>query len=144
MCCVQSAKCITHLLVIRPSSSPETAFHGFCFTRGLDNCTRSHKQSFFSPSRPMQPHISDQSHSKQSRQTDSRPMNTQDVRDSFWYGDVCFFNSLWKKTVTVTANTQVKTGLQIMAFCANAWSSMSEEQSGLLPRLQKRIYPLQY
>lgn len=49
------------------------------------------------------------------------------------------------KTVTVTAYTlvqltQLNTGLQIMKYCANAWSSMSEDQTGLLPCLQKGIY----
>lgn len=49
-----------------------------------------------------------------------------------------------KKEVTVTANgltqlTQLKTGLQIMAYCANALSSMTGDQTGLLPCLQKGI-----
>lgn len=63
----------------------------------INVCTRSHKQSLFSPRTPMQPHTSDQSHSKQSYPTDTKPLSTRDVSDSSWHEDACFSNSLWRK-----------------------------------------------
>lgn len=85
-------------------------------------CTHSHKQSLFSHSRPTQLHISDQSHSKQSLQTDWQPTNTQDVRDSSWYGDVCFSDSLWRKQSQQThlSNSHnLKQDCKIIAYYVN-------------------------
>lgn len=92
-------------------------------------CAHSHKQSLSSLSKPMNPPVSDQSYLKQSCQTDTCPMNTQDARD--------FFKSQWQKPVTVAANSHnVKQGIQSMT----RKSSISEDHTGSLPHgIQRNI-----
>lgn len=88
MCYVQTAKCRTHLFVIRPSSSPEMAFlyipQILLHQGAREKCACAHfypnNSTFLIKSAGEQP-TSDQSYSEQACQTDAHQVSTQEVED---------------------------------------------------------------